>query len=144
MSAEHGLKGPTGGHGPGLKHDGGKVRTDLLPVRALLSVAEVMTFGASKYGANNWQNVRPRSRYFGAALRHLFARALGERHDPETGLPHLAHASCCVLFMLSGDLGHDPVDALEALEAPTFPLGTRPAARREAFIPHPDHTSGAV
>jgi hypothetical protein len=101
------------GHGPGLKFDTGKIRVDLLPVRALLSVAEVMTFGAQKYGANNWQNVTPRARYYGAALRHLWARALGERLDPESGLPHLAHAGCCVLFMLSSELGHDPPDAFE-------------------------------
>ncbi len=151
------------GHGPGRKDDGAKIRTDLLPIRALLAVAEVMTFGASKYGANNWQNVKPKSRYFGAALRHLFARALGELSDPETGLPHLAHASCCVLFLLSGDLGHDPPEALEP-PAPNDPnrkssaweeafgledadvIGARDPAWRPSpiLIPHPDNLSGAV
>ncbi len=129
-------------HGPGLKFDTGKVRTDLLPIRAILAVAEVMTFGASKYGANNWQNVKPRGRYFGAALRHLFARALGERNDPETNLPHLAHASCCVLFLLSGDLGHDPPNALEEPDGKSAAWVA--AFAEPAPIPHPDHTSGAV
>ncbi len=97
----------------GRKYDNGKNRVDLLPVRALLSVADVMTFGAHKYGANNWQQVTPRRRYYGAALRHLFARALGERCDIESGLPHLAHAACCVLFMLSSEVGHDPCDPFD-------------------------------
>lgn len=125
------------GHGPGLKFDNAKTRVDLLPIRALLAVAEVMTFGAKKYGANNWQNVRPVSRYFGAALRHLFARALGERLDPETGLPHLAHASCCVLFMLSGELGHDPVDAFEDEPPIPAPTNIRPPWIHPAPAPEP-------
>jgi hypothetical protein len=99
--------------GPGLKYDNAKLRVELLPVGALLEVAEVMTFGAQKYGADNWQNVTPRRRYYGAALRHLFARARGEVDDPESGFPHLAHAACCVLFMLSGEIGHDSPDAFE-------------------------------
>ena len=108
------------GFGPGRKDDQSKCRVDLLPVRALLAVANVMTFGAAKYGANNWQGVTPKRRYYGAALRHLFARALGEKTDPESGLPHLAHAGCCILFMLSGELGHDDPDAFE--EPPTTDL----------------------
>jgi hypothetical protein len=99
--------------GPGLKYDNGKIRVDLLPVRALLEVGKVVTFGAAKYEENNWQNVRPCRRYYAAALRHLWARALGERIDPESGLPHLAHAACCVLFLLSGEVGHDPIDGFD-------------------------------
>ena len=99
--------------GPGKKYDEGKTRVDLLPVGALQAVAQVLTFGANKYGSNNWQNVRPLSRYYGAAIRHLYARARGEKTDPESGLPHLAHAACCVLFLLSGEVGHDNPEAFE-------------------------------
>ena len=102
--------------GPGRKDDDGKVRVDLLPAGALGAVARVLTFGANKYGDNNWQNVMPRSRYYGAALRHLFARARGEVLDRESGLPHLAHAACCVLFLLSYEVGHDDTDAFEPIE----------------------------
>jgi len=98
---------------PGRKDDADKVRWDLLPVRALHSVAEVLTFGVRKYDENNWQHVRPTRRYYRAALGHIYARALGEYNDPETGLPHLAHAACCILFLLSNDLGHDPADTFE-------------------------------
>lgn len=118
-------------YGPGRKDDQGKMRVELLPVRALLAIAAVMTFGAAKYGDDNWQNVTPRRRYYGAALRHLFARALGERIDPESGLPHLAHAACCVLFLLSGEVGHDPTDAFE-VEAARDPFPSMPDLDRVA------------
>lgn len=60
----------------------------------------MLQHGAAKYGENNWQKVEPRSRYIAAALRHLNAHQQGERNDPETGLSHLAHATCCLLFLL--------------------------------------------
>lgn len=74
---------------------------DLLPMRALLSVAEVLAYGACKYEEDNWRKVpNVGKRYFAAALRHLAEWRLGEQCDRESGLPHLAHAACCVLFML--------------------------------------------
>jgi probable DNA repair protein len=42
----------------------------------------------------------PRERYFSAAMRHLVAWKEGSTHDLESGLPHLAHAVCCLLFLL--------------------------------------------
>jgi hypothetical protein len=76
---------------------------------AMLEVARVLTFGASKYGANNWQTLANfTDRYYAAILRHLFAHGGGETKDPESGLPHLAHAACGALFLLSDEVGHDP------------------------------------
>lgn len=85
-----------------IKADGGKARPDLLPFSALESVSQVLAFGAVKYGPHNWRrgNGLAYSRLLGAALRHLFAFARREENDPETGLPHLAHAACCILFLL--------------------------------------------
>jgi len=109
--------------GPGKKYDSGKARFDLVPLRAVLKIAEVLTFGAEKYGANNWQNVTPfEGRYFAALLRHLTAWRAGELVDPETGLSHLAHAGCCLLFLLSGEIGHDP--PLDETPEPTEQLYT--------------------
>lgn len=85
----------------GKKFDSGKNRLDLLPFKALQKVGNVMTFGAKKYGDSNWRSVQGWEwRYFGAAMRHLFAWKLGEKTDPETGESHLAHAAACILFML--------------------------------------------
>lgn len=85
----------------GRKDDAGKAPMGLLPGDALREVARVLGHGAEKYTPNGWRSVRPGSRYLDAALRHLSAYADGEDTDPESGLSHLAHAGCCVLFMLS-------------------------------------------
>jgi hypothetical protein len=87
----------------GRKFDGGKTRWELLPWREVEQVCEILTMGAVKYADNNWQNVRPVSRYVGAAFRHLTAWINGEKLDPETGVNHLAHAICCLLFLLWHD-----------------------------------------
>ena len=39
-------------------------------------------------------------RYESALLRHITKYKNGEIYDKETGLQHLAHAGCCLLFML--------------------------------------------
>lgn len=88
----------------GRKDDAGKPRWDLLPFEALAVVVAVLTFGARKYAPDNWRSVEGwRWRYFRAALSHLAAWWRGEKLDPESGLPHLAHAACCVLFLLALD-----------------------------------------
>lgn len=91
----------------GVKADAGKPRWDLLPFAALDDVAKVLEYGARKYAPDNWRKVEGwRWRYLGAALRHLAAFGRGENLDPESQLPHLAHAACCVLFLL--ELGRPP------------------------------------
>lgn len=87
--------------GEGQKCDGEKPRMDLLPFDALEKVAEVLTFGARKYAANNWQKVKhAESRYTAALLRHLVAAQRGEKTDPESGLSHAAHMATNALFIL--------------------------------------------
>ncbi len=88
----------------GIKLDSGKPPMGLLPMAALRSVSEVLAFGARKYGAHNWRRGLLWSRLYDAALRHLSAWIEGEDKDTETGLSHLAHASCCLLFLLSYEL----------------------------------------
>ena len=103
---------PPAGTG-GIKHDTGKLRWDLLPMSAIEKIVAVLSFGAAKYGANNWQALDDfESRYFAALERHLVAWRRGERIDSESGLPHLAHAGCCLVFLLSREVGFDrPLDA---------------------------------
>lgn len=85
----------------GIKKDDNKRRYDLIPLAALDEVVKVLTFGAGKYGAENWRHVEhARARYFAAAMRHLTAAMSGKQIDEESNLPHLAHAACCILFML--------------------------------------------
>lgn len=84
---------------PGNKFDGEKLRLDLLSFQAIQGTADVLTFGAKKYGDRNWENGLSFSRVFGALLRHLFAWWLGKDNDDETGLSHLDHAACCLMFL---------------------------------------------
>lgn len=85
----------------GRKDDQGKLRWDLLPWDAVKEIARVLMHGSQRYGDNNWKHVpEAHNRYFSAAMRHIVAWQLGETHDPDTHLPHLAHACCCLLFLL--------------------------------------------
>jgi hypothetical protein len=84
---------------PGLKFDTGKPPMELLSAIWLNGVADVLAFGAKKYAANNWRKGIQSTRLLGAALRHIFAYLSGEDNDPETGICHLHHASCCLMFL---------------------------------------------
>lgn len=92
---------PPGAPAAGRKDDHGKARFDLLPSDALAAFAQVVTVGAAKYGDRNWEAGMNWGRMYAAAQRHLNAFWSGEDDDPETGLPHLAHALCCIAFLLS-------------------------------------------
>ena len=86
----------------GVKYDGDKPRMELLPPRALREVSNVLTFGAKKYAPDNWKKLdNLKARYTGAALRHITEDMMQEGHlDSESGLDGLAHAICCLMFIL--------------------------------------------
>ena len=82
----------------GTKYDQEKPDFSLIDAEWLEEVAKVMTFGKTKYAAHNWRAGIALSRVLSAGLRHLWAVVRGEDNDPETGLSHLAHLSCCAMF----------------------------------------------
>ena len=84
-----------------VKDDNTKTRYDLLPPELLEETAKVLTFGAQKYSAHNWAQGASWSRYFSAMMRHMWAWWGGEDNDPETGFSHLAHAACCLSFLIA-------------------------------------------
>ena len=89
----------------GNKYDQGKPRFSLVPQKAMGEFVAVLTFGAEKYGDHNWKMVDGlQTRYFDALHRHLAAFRSGEVRDNESGKHHLAHAMCCLAFMLQNDL----------------------------------------
>lgn len=94
----------------GTKNDAEKIRLDLLPTESLEEIAKVLTFGAKKYTDYNWTKGLKWSRLLGATLRHLFAFMRGEDKDPESGISHLAHAGCCILFLLYHEKHHIKLD----------------------------------
>jgi hypothetical protein len=83
-----------------IKDDADKVPVDMLPTEALIEIAKVLGFGARKYGRDNWRYGMCWTRVYGALLRHMFAWHQREDRDDESGFLHLAHAACCVLFLL--------------------------------------------
>lgn len=87
----------------GMKFDQHKPDYSLVPFAALDEVVKVLTYGANKYDRFNWENVED-VRYQAAALRHISAYMQGEKYDPETGINHLAHAVCSLLFLTEFDL----------------------------------------
>lgn len=99
-----GQNGNTGEHYPGVKHDDGKPRVDLVfngfPL-ALLAVAQVATFGAQKYTEDGWKNVPDGIKRYTAAMdRHRLMEAAGHDLDEESTLPHAAHLAWNALARL--------------------------------------------
>lgn len=84
-----------------MKFDSNKPRMDLIEPEFLEGVAKVLTHGASKYAQDSWKTdvSEPQRRYYAAALRHLMAWKRGEKTDPESGLSHLHHAACNLMFL---------------------------------------------
>lgn len=93
-----------------MKLDQGKARLDLIAPEAILAIGQVLEFGARKYKARNWEQGMEWGRFYGAALRHLNAWSAGEGNDPESGLPHLAHALCNIHFLLAYEQRHIGTD----------------------------------
>ena len=77
-----------------------KTRFDLIPFAAIGEIADALAYGAEKYEDNNWCRGTNWGRYFAAMCRHVFAWWSGEDTDSESGYSHLAHAGCCLLFLM--------------------------------------------
>lgn len=92
------LTPPTPCSSAGLKFDQGKPMMSLIDPSFLTGVAQVLTFGANKYGKHNWRNGIHISRLVDAALRHINAFNSGLDLDEESGLEHLYHATCCLMM----------------------------------------------
>lgn len=88
----------------GRKEDKGKLPWHLLPLDAIDDILAVLRFGAEKYGERNWERGMDMDRPFDALMRHASSWYQGHDYDPETGLRTLAHAACCVLFLLAYEI----------------------------------------
>jgi hypothetical protein len=85
----------------GRKDDGGKPRIDLVDSSLLPAVGSILAFGASKYGDRNWEKGIAYGRVFAAMQRHLWAWWSGQDLDEESGLSHLAHGLCNLMFLIA-------------------------------------------
>lgn len=72
-------------------------------------ISKVRRFGIEKHGnSEDWRTTNP-IQHYDAMLRHINAAIDGEELDTESGLPHLAHAMCTIMFELERKYGgnHD-------------------------------------
>lgn len=85
-----------------IKYDEGKTDWSLMPFEVIEDINKVLEFGAKKYDGWNFAkgSGMKYSRILNSLLRHTFAYIRGEDNDPESGLSHLAHMGCNVVFLL--------------------------------------------
>lgn len=76
-------------------------RFDLLPATAIMRVAQVLQYGASRYSANNWRKIDMAS-HINHALQHLFALMSGDTSDD-----HLGHAACRLMMAVDVETPFD-------------------------------------
>jgi len=88
--------------GEAVKNDRKKPKLALLPPKALDRIAQVFTYGESKYHAYNYKtgNGLDWDRPLSACFRHLIAWNNGEDDDKESGYNHLWHAGCCIMMLI--------------------------------------------
>lgn len=89
-----------------LKHTGGKLHVECVPVDWEIWLAQGMQYGAFDkkpvpYGLGNWQKGGKASSLMSALRRHTQQVLVGEWSDPDSGLPHLVHAAMNALMIVS-------------------------------------------
>lgn len=81
-----------------------KIPMHLWPETATVLGALGLLDGALKYGRSNFREIGVRaSIYYDAAKRHLNAWFEGEECDPDSKLPHLAHALACIAIIVDAE-----------------------------------------
>lgn len=93
------INGDTTGCG-GKRYNTGKLEWHLLPLETLKDTVKVLMFGKKKYGEGNWQKGMSWLIVYDCAMRHLQAWREGEDIDSESGLSHLSHILCNIIFLI--------------------------------------------
>lgn len=111
----------------GRRYNNGKLEWNLIDFKQLEDQVRVLMYGAHKYtiyegpegpikgseistqeaaslpvlssGKDNWKGGLSLRDCADSMLRHYFAFMSGEDNDPESGLPHLGHIGCNLMFM---------------------------------------------
>lgn len=106
----------------GYKADTAKLRMELIDPYAMEGLADVLTFGAAKYGDRNWEKGIEWTRIFGSIERHLNAIKKGEDYDPESGKLHADHLLTNAMFLSRFYRTHRYMDDRPAEANPQNPL----------------------
>ncbi len=83
-----------------VKNDKQKPDLSILPLSFLTEVAKAMSYGANKYGRDNYKQGMEVTRFLSAALRHIYQYLEGEDIDSESGNLHLGHAAASILMAI--------------------------------------------
>jgi hypothetical protein len=107
----------------GVKNDAGKARLGLVFKTLLDATSEARAEGLGKYGPDAWQRVED-WRWEDALLRHMFAHIEGEVFDKQSGLPHLSHVACNLMFLVENQRKgrRDVLDAIVPAPSKTQPV----------------------
>lgn len=90
-----------------VKHDQDKIDPTMLTWEMIEAVSKVRMHGAKKYGRDNFKTTGFKyTRSLAAVLRHVYSILSGEWLDPESGLPHAAHAICGLEHLIYDSIHH--------------------------------------
>ena len=83
------------------KRDDGKYKAHLVNKEIIEAIARVREFGVAKYGGEHGWKMMTEVDYLDAMLRHADAcRSDINSRDKESGILHLAHVACNIMFLL--------------------------------------------
>ena len=85
--------------GTGARFNAGKLEYHQFPLESIEGVLKVLMYGAKKYAPGNYLKGQPWTAPFNSMMRHIAAWQRGEELDGESGLPHLDHAMCNLMFL---------------------------------------------
>lgn len=85
--------------GKGLRYNEGKLRYDLMHPVATKGMVKVLTNGAQKYAARNWERGMSWTSVLASLKRHLELFEAGQDYDSQSGLLHIDHVQCNAHFL---------------------------------------------
>lgn len=77
----------------------GKLRYDLIPTEGIEELAKVFTYGAEKYGIDNWRKGLSWRECIASAKRHIAALEAGNDYNMDDD-PSLLHAACAAANLM--------------------------------------------
>lgn len=91
----------------GIKFDDKKPNLALIPIEAIWALGESLSYGAKKYGDDNYREGLRVRRQLSAALRHIYQALEQEDIDKESGCLHLGNALASISMAIY-TIKHNP------------------------------------
>ena len=91
----------------GIKHDTNKPNLALIPIEAIWALGESLTYGAKKYGDDNFREGLAVRRQLSAAIRHVYQALEQEDVDADSNCLHLGNAMASIAMAIY-TIKHNP------------------------------------